>query len=125
MTKRVLVVEDDPDMAEVMLMTLESAGYITHAAANGKLALDAIAAQLPDLILLDMMMPVMDGWECAREVRGRFGRIPIVVVTAAEHARARAEEIDADDVLSKPFDVQALLEIVEKNLEQTARALTN
>jgi Response regulators consisting of a CheY-like receiver domain and a winged-helix DNA-binding domain len=61
------------------------------------------------------MMPVMDGWQCARELRARYGRrVPIVVVTAAEHAGARAAQVGGDDVLAKPFEMAELLRIVAR-----------
>jgi CheY-like chemotaxis protein len=111
----VLVVDDNADLVEVMAMTLEDAGYSVRSARNGREALDAVSERRPDLVLLDMLMPVMDGWQCARELRARYGRdLPIVVVTAAEHARASAEQIDADDVLSKPFDLSLLLRLVAR-----------
>jgi CheY-like chemotaxis protein len=109
------VVDDDPDMAEAMLLVLESAGYAARSAHNGRQALDEVAVQLPSLILLDMLMPVMNGWQFAHELHERYGHaVPIVVVSAAEHVRARSEEIDADDVLSKPFDMNDLLQIVKR-----------
>src|SRR5262245_21756397 len=102
----VLVVEDDVDMAEVIVLALEQSGYPARIAENRVEALDAVALRMPALVLLDMFMPVMDGWRCARELRTRYGhRLPIVVVTAAEHLRARTRELDIDDVLPKPFDV--------------------
>jgi CheY-like chemotaxis protein len=111
--KDVLVVDDDADMVDAMRFALHGAGYATRCAANGRQALEAVATQIPALILLDMIMPVMDGWQCARELRARYGSaVPIVVVTAAEHARARGEAIGADDVLTKPFEVDDLLRIV-------------
>lgn len=114
--KDVLVVEDDPDMVDIMLLVLREAGYAARGAENGKQALEAVAAQMPALILLDMLMPVMDGWQFARELSARYGRVvPIVVVTAAEHAQARGEEIGADDVLPKPFDVDDLLRLVVRH----------
>jgi CheY-like chemotaxis protein len=114
--KDVLVVEDDPDMVDIMLLVLRGAGYAARGAENGKQALEAVAARMPALILLDMLMPVMDGWQFAREMSARYGRaVPIVVVTAAEHARARSEEIGADDVLPKPFDVDDLLRLVARH----------
>ena len=115
--KDVLVVDDDPDMVDAMLLVLEGAGYASRSAANGRQALDAVAARMPALVLLDMLMPVMDGWQCARELRARYGRgVPIVVVTAAEHARARGEEVGADAALAKPFDVDDLLRVVSRCL---------
>ncbi len=113
MHEEVLVVDDDPDMRAVIVLTLEASGYATRVAQNGRQALEAVAARMPDLVLLDMLMPVMDGWQCARELHARYGRaVPIVVITAAEHARARAQEVAADDVLSKPFDIDDLLRVV-------------
>ena len=109
----VLVVEDDPDLADVMLLALREAGYSVRCAGNGREALDAAAKQLPGLVLLDVLMPVMDGWQCARELRARYGRtLPIVVVTAAEHIRSRGHELGADDVLPKPFDIDDFLRTV-------------
>jgi CheY-like chemotaxis protein len=72
---------------------------------------------MPGMILLDMRMPVMNGWEFAREFRTRYENpCPIVVVTAAENARARAEEIGADGWLAKPFDLQDVLDTVARHL---------
>src|SRR5262249_846275 len=113
----VLVVDDDPDMVEVMLLVLKGAGYAARSAQNGRDALVAAEAQKPGLVLLDMLMPVMDGWSCARELRARYGAsLPIVVVTAAEHAGARAAQIGADGVLPKPFEVHDLLEFTQRYL---------
>lgn len=109
----VLVVEDDPDMADVVMRVLHMAGYAASRVENGQQALAAVARKRPSLVLLDMMMPVMDGWQCARELRGRYGvSLPIVIATAAEHAGERASDIGADDVLPKPFGLQELLDVV-------------
>jgi CheY-like chemotaxis protein len=114
----VLIVEDNSDIAEIMLLVLRRAGYTARSAPNGRRALEEVAARVPALVLLDMLMPVMDGWQCARELRARYGHaIPIVVVTAAEHARARGEEIDADDVLAKPFNLPDLLRVVGRYVD--------
>lgn len=111
----VLIVEDDPDLSDVMLLALREAGYPARCASNGREALDAAAINLPGLVLLDVLMPVMDGWQCARELRARYGRaLPIVVVTAAEHVRARSQELGADDVLPKPFDIDEFLRTVAR-----------
>ena len=92
---------------------LDSEGYRCRYAANGRQALDEVAAAMPAVILLDMLMPVMNGWDCARALRARYGQgLPIVVMTAAEHAEARRNDVGADDVLSKPFDLHELLRIV-------------
>ena len=116
----VLVVDDDADMLDVMKFVLDEAGYSVRSAENGKQALEATAAQVPALVLLDMLMPVMDGWQCARELRARYGHIPIVVVTAAENARAFGAEVGADDVLPKPFEINDLLQVVERYVARPA-----
>jgi CheY-like chemotaxis protein len=122
----VLVVDDDPDMVDAMLLVLRGAGYASRSAGNGRQALEAVAARMPALVLLDMLMPVMDGWQCARELRARYGRgVPIVVVTAAEHARARSEEIGADAALSKPFDVDDLLRVVARCVAEPGATCPN
>lgn len=109
----VLVVEDDPDMQEVMVLTLEGAGYGVTRASNGQEALDAVEQALPDVIVLDMRMPVMDGWTFAARFHQHHGfRVPIVVCTAAEDAPRRGREVQASAVLSKPFDLNDLLHTI-------------
>ena len=111
----VLVVDDDPDMVAIIRIMLDDSGYQVRCARNGKEALESVAERMPAVVLLDMLMPVMDGWQCARELRARYGRrVPIVVVTAAEHAGARAEQVGGDDVLAKPFEMAELLRIVAR-----------
>ena len=113
----VLVVEDDPDLATLVQLIVADAGYEVGTASDGAEALQQVAAGMPGLILLDMRMPVMNGWEFAREFRARHGRAaPIVVVTAAENARLRAEEIAADGWLEKPFDLEDVVRMVERFL---------
>ncbi|HEY3355400.1 MAG TPA: response regulator [Polyangia bacterium] len=102
----ILVVDDDPDLRGLLELILQQEGYRVIAAGDGAEALARAAATPPALIFLDMRMPVMDGWEFARELRARYGRsTPIVVVTAAEDAAARARDIDADAWLGKPFEI--------------------
>jgi DNA-binding response OmpR family regulator len=116
-----LVVEDDPDLLSLMEMILIDAGFRVQTAADGRAALDRIAEETPGLILLDMRMPGMNGWEFAREFRVRYGRsVPIVVVTAAENARARAEEIEADGWLAKPFDLDDVVAAVARHAGRPA-----
>jgi CheY-like chemotaxis protein len=111
----VLVVEDDADLASLIQMIVTDAGYGVRTAPDGALALARVAEHMPALVLLDMRMPVMNGWEFARAFRERHGRAaPVVVVTAAEDARARAEEIGADGWLEKPFEIDEVLDIVER-----------
>ncbi len=111
----ILVVDDDPDMQDVMALSLEMGGYEVSRASNGQQALERAAEEMPALVLLDMRMPIMNGWEFAREFRARHGRAcPIVVVTAAENAQLRAREIEAEGWLAKPFDLDDVLRMVAR-----------
>ncbi len=111
----VLVVEDDADLVALMELVLSDAGYRVRTAPEGAAALAKVAEEMPGLILLDMRMPGMNGWEFAREFRARHGHAcPIVVVTAAENARARAAEVEAEGWLSKPFDIEDVLRMVAR-----------
>ncbi len=113
--RTVLVVEDDPDLSALLAVILSEAGYPVMTAGDGLEALERVAERLPGLVLLDMRMPRMNGWEFAREFRARHGRAaPIVVVTAAENARLRAEEIGADGWLEKPFDLDQVMSEVAR-----------
>jgi DNA-binding response OmpR family regulator len=115
--RAILVVEDDPDLLALLAMILAEDGRRVRTARDGAAALDRASEELPGLVLLDMRMPGMNGWEFAREFRARWGRpCPIVVVTAAENARRWAEEIGADAWLAKPFDIDDVLALVERFL---------
>jgi DNA-binding response OmpR family regulator len=118
----VLFVDDDPDLRETVHMMLDLAGYEVRCVQNGQEALAAVAEKMPGVVLLDMLMPIMNGWQCATELRARFGQdVPIVVVTAAEHAHARAAQIGGvADVLQKPFDMDDLLDIVGRYASKKA-----
>ncbi len=114
--KRVLVVEDDPDVVTLVALVLEDSGYQVETAANGLEALHSVGRSLPNLILLDMKMPVMNGWEFAEAFYERHDhRAPIVVLTAADDAKRRAGEIGANGWLGKPFSLEALLTTVERH----------
>jgi CheY-like chemotaxis protein len=118
----VLVVEDDADLVSLMELVLGDAGYRVRTAPEGGVALARVAEEMPGLILLDMRMPGMNGWEFAREFRARHGRAaPIVVVTAAENARARAAEVEAEGWLSKPFEIDDVLRMVAAHAAAAAR----
>ena len=119
----ILVVEDDPDMADVVLMVLKEQGYEVTNVQNGREALDAVARQMPGLILLDMMMPVMDGWQFAHEFHRRYGTmVPIVVVTAGEQPEKRAREVGASAWLPKPFELRVLLHTIARLYRPAAPA---
>jgi CheY-like chemotaxis protein len=119
----VLVVEDDEDLVYLITILLEEQGYCVVTASNGREALEEIRRTVPDLILLDMKMPVMSGPEFARELYARHAPLPpIVVVTAADDAQRRASEIHADGWLGKPFDPDALLDTVRRYVDHEGEA---
>ena len=109
MPEHVLVIDDDPDIAESLAMILEDEGFAVTVAANGADALRAIETTRPAVIVLDMLMPVMDGAQFASELARRDpDHAPIVVVSATHDVRDRAHEIGAEAFMMKPFDVRTL-----------------
>ena len=114
---RVLVVDDDAAVRDLLAVVLGAEGYVVRAAENGAEALALIDMERPDLILLDMMMPVMDGWQFAQAYRQRPGPpAPIVVCTAVNNAATSATQIGAAAHLPKPFKLTDLCSCVARNL---------
>jgi urea transport system substrate-binding protein len=111
---RILVVDDEPHIRATVSEMLESEGYDVVEAINGADALAAIETALPDLVLLDMRMPVLDGWGFASELRRRGHAVPIVVMTAARDAARWASDIAAPAFLAKPFGFDDLITAVER-----------
>jgi putative two-component system response regulator len=118
-TRTVLVVDDEPSNLRLLQMLLKAEGYATLLAGNGAEALALTEIQMPDIILLDIMMPEMDGFEVARRLKASpdTRNIPIIIVTALNDrsSRLKALEIGAEEFLTKPFD-RAELSIRVKNL---------
>ncbi len=106
---RILVVDDDVSIRVTVSEFLQDEGFQVETAPNGRAALDAVLRQRPTLVLLDMRMPIMDGWAFAGELRARGIAVPLVVMTAAQDARRWAEEIGATAYVAKPFDFSSLL----------------
>ncbi len=107
---RVLVIDDDPYIREVVTYALGDEGYDVDEASGGRAGLELASRHHPDIILLDMKMPDMDGWEFARLYRQRYDRpARIIVLTAAQDAAQRATDIRAESYVSKPFDLDTLL----------------
>jgi len=117
----ILVVDDDPEILAMLRDFLESEGLAVRTAANGAEALEALDEVMPALILLDMRMPVLDGWAFAKRFHERALTYPIVVMTAAESARRWAEEIGATGYIAKPFDVNELLETIERHRQKDSK----
>lgn len=114
MADRIMVVDDDPSILALVTALLRSSGYEVDSTPDAVEALRLVMADAPDLIVLDMRMPVMDGWQFSRELDERGVSVPIVVMTAAQDARAWAREIGAVGYVGKPFDIDRLLEEVER-----------
>ena len=113
--RRILIVDDDDSIRELVELVLSDRGYEVLTAADGQTALSLAASTAPALILLDMRMPVMDGWAFASAYHARPGpHAPIVVVTAARDASASAAQIAADAWIAKPFDLEALASLVRR-----------
>jgi two-component system KDP operon response regulator KdpE len=106
----ILVVDDDPRMQRLLRANLERAGYRVDTAADGAAALDRMEIEAPDLILLDVMMPVMDGLTCLGRLRA-FSDLPVILLTAKGEERDKVQGLDlgADDYLTKPFGPAELL----------------
>src|SRR5213592_2154068 len=113
MASRILIVEDDPDIAELVARYLDKAGFITDRAATGRDALTSVAARPPDLLVLDLMLPHVDGLEVCRAVRANeaTAALPIIMLTARaeESERIVGLELGADDYVAKPFSPNELV----------------
>jgi CheY-like chemotaxis protein len=120
-TPLVLVVDDDPDILEAICDVLENEGYRVARARHGEEALERVSERRPDLILLDLMMPVMDGLTFAHKLRDRRvePEIPVVVVSADGNPQ-KAASIGARGFLAKPFDIEALLSHVSEHVARAA-----
>ena len=121
--KTIVYVEDEPEMIDLVKLILSRKGYHVIGAEGGQQGLDIVREYLPDLVLLDLMMPDVEGWDVYQQLRAdaKTNKIPVIIVTA------KAQDIDkvlglniakVDDYISKPFSPQALVDSVEKVLSQ-------
>jgi len=114
---RILVVDDDDSIRQIVRFCLSDEGYRVSEAPNGEAALDVLDTVNPELILLDLRMPVMDGWEFARRYRMLPGpHAPIVAFVAALNVTEECAELETAAILSKPFDLDELLAAVRAQL---------
>ncbi|WP_405496892.1 response regulator transcription factor [Nocardia sp. NBC_00511] len=118
---RVLVVDDEVAVRDALVRALDSEGYEALAAGDGATALTEVARWQPDAVVLDVLMPFMDGLTACRTLRGRGDRTPILMLTARDAVADRIEGLDAgaDDYLVKPFDLDELLARVRALLRRT------
>ncbi|OGR82184.1 MAG: hypothetical protein A2901_04240 [Elusimicrobia bacterium RIFCSPLOWO2_01_FULL_54_10] len=119
---RILVADDEIHIRTLLKITLEMVGYEVDVAADGQEALERIAVQVPDLILLDIKMPKLNGWQVCEKIKNddKTRSVPIIMVTAfgQKEARQRSFDLGADEFISKPFETPALLDAVKKLLER-------
>jgi two-component system KDP operon response regulator KdpE len=112
---RVLIVEDDPANSEVLTLLLEMGGHTVFAAATAHEALERAAADRPDVVLLDLGLPDMDGREISTSLRATSSPSPRIIITSgADVGAAEASALGADAVLGKPFDPERLLALLER-----------
>ena len=123
---RILVVEDNDLNRDVLSRRLTRQGYDVLAAANGQDGLDLARRERPDLVLLDLGMPEIDGWECARQLKRAHGTASIPIIALTAHAmlgdRERALAAGCDDFDTKPIDFAALLKRIDRLLQATVAA---
>ena len=121
MAVSVLVVEDDRNIAELLQMYLEKEGYAVTVAADGGQGLSAFRASKPDLVLLDVMMPVMDGWAVCRAIRAESAT-PVIMLTAKGETDDKVAGLKqgADDYITKPFEMKEVLARIEAVLRRTS-----
>ena len=133
MPAKILVVDDDPDILEALTMILESKGYTVITAQNGIEALANLKADKPDLMILDLLMPKMDGFAVCKELQdarwSKYRNVPILILTSVreEASRRRYEletglELDVDDYVEKPISPDILLERVERLIKKKGKA---
>ena len=114
----ILIAEDHLDSRDALRALLEAFGYRVIVAADGRQAVDMAISEHPDLVLMDIMMPEMDGFEATRALRGdaRTANLPIIAVTAMEGAQQLALQAGADDFVRKPVDIRGLVAKVHRYL---------
>lgn len=116
--RTILVVDDDPDIRELIAQTLSDEGYAVVACGDGRTALSLASSNPPSLILLDLMMPTMSGWQIIKNLKAasRSATIPVVLVSASRDLNYTTEELGASAYLPKPFDLDDLINIVMKHV---------
>jgi len=133
MGAKILVIDDDPDVLEAIGIALEANGYEVVTALDGAEGLDKLKDAKPDLMILDLLMPKMDGFEVCKELkdprRAKYAHIPIIILSSVkeEASRRRYEletglQLDVDDYVEKPIEHTILLERVKKILKKLGKA---
>ncbi len=129
---KILVVDDDPDMRETLQIILESGGYTVVMAEDGEQCLAKLKEEQPDLLILDLLMPRMDGFEVCKSLKdpryARYARMPIIILSSVQagvsHRRYELEtgvQLDVDDYVEKPIEGKVLLERVGKIIRRIGK----
>ncbi|MCK4532819.1 response regulator [bacterium] len=119
MAKRILVIEDEPDVLKMTVFRLKKTGHEILVAVDGAEGLEMAEKEKPDLIFLDLNLPVLDGGEVCRRIKANesLKKIHVIILSASSDGmKQKAKEIGADDYIIKPYEVSDLIEKVEKNL---------
>lgn len=126
MDKRILIIEDEQNIVDILAFNLQRDGYQTLEAMDGATGLELALERDPDLILLDLMLPKMDGFEVCRRLREAGRTTPVIMLTAREEEtdKVLGLELGADDYITKPFSMRELLARVKANIRRTAMAGT-
>mgnify|MGYP002553982540 FL=1 len=121
---RVLIVDDDPNINQLIKLYLEKEGYETETAERGDDALNLFKKNPPQIVLLDLMLPGMDGWQVCREIR-KISTIPIIMLTAKDETfdKVLGLELGADDYMTKPFDPKELIARIKAVMRRTQTAV--
>jgi DNA-binding response OmpR family regulator len=122
MQKKILVVEDDGNIADLIRIYLEKDGFEVMTAGDGGSGIQAFREYAPDLVLLDLMLPVIDGWQVCSMIR-KTDKTPIIMLTAKEETddKVHGLELGADDYITKPFEVKELLARIHAVLRRTGK----
>lgn len=120
MSNKILVVDDDLNICELLKIYLENEGYTVFVANDGQAAVDTFTAKSPDLVLLDIMLTKMDGWQVCREIRKTSG-VPIIMLTAKGETfdKVLGLELGADDYVTKPFDAKEVMARIKAVLRRS------
>ena len=123
--EKIMVVDDDPNICELLRLYLEKEGYTVEIVNDGMAAVEAFQSAQPDLVLLDIMLPRLDGWQVCREIR-RFSDKPIIMLTAKGETfdKVLGLELGADDYVVKPFEAKEVIARVKAVLRRTANSNT-
>ena len=120
--KKVLIVEDEKNIVDILRFNLQKEGYATLEAYDGKAGLELALGENPDLILLDLMLPVMNGFEVCKTIRDKGLSTPVLIITARETEQDKilGLELGADDYITKPFSIRELMARVKANIRRMA-----